>query len=1075
MLKLPLALVTVQDISTSILAADSADNASYLLNKAVIESTNETLMTAAGALSCNASLAVFGWGILMQTIRGHAEESKESREVRQSQRAVDSFDALQHSDNDSNEGSSGRRRPSPNSRSSTSSDTSQQTTYLESVLDIISRTPIDEDPITFLARVSVDQLHVFDSITRLSVNFCTLFGWENSGAPGLKIRLLLLELIRASLEWLDYQPDIVQATLATLHSSDDYWNDLACTPAFGHGSPCTVFQEDQFLMQRIFEVARSRYPYESLPFLKLCRTLASCRSSLDYSPTSEPLQGRLSRVETFTCLLPEESVSYRLHGDADSIHLELTSRLSMFNDQTTKLPKYLYPGRNFQRSTNLTRFDPFELGEGTTGRPLTEGRPHIVLWRHEYSALRYIGKTLQRAVQDDALRDLQGADGTREIVTEIIGLITAMLGSVPYSQIHDWRRDFAKEMANSLLDEISGELGGHEDIVSLTFSIFEAELYCSRSAPNDTESIQLLLHCIHFTYALLALLPGRVWPFLSRSGLLGLDGSESRLAAIVAMSEITTGNYEFLIGCIRLYEALLEDALDHIVSRKEYQSAPTRYTSTNTDNLVTGITEVTMKKIIHGFERLMIDVLDSCRNWRFEFIEQRMEINTRICSIFDKTLSYCFSVDDNLDISHKLTSFLAPAADYLLDVFISREANDLPVQPLLNILLEALSNSDNIMIANRFYRAQSMQTEAAIHFITTLVRVSKYHDMSSSMLEKQLFRATPVLARLYAADDNIKLPIVELLESLVKHASSSSEHNYSLLGHMGQGTAKRFLDMLSVLDQPLENVNLSTYIWRLLAVVVGHRQQWLAIYLLTGNTPRNSLQDRERASVTSAHHVRPMLKIAIERISDINRILSKEAISILEFLTQAADFWPWVVDEMLKDNNLISVFTGFLSSLCPLIPSDGQKAHEAYANKLQMASQIVGICAIGVHHSSEAGDITFANKLRPSLTYLVDNGVAIPSYNVSLHSNLRINFESRFAGFNLIHFKHTSLKRSSLGKDFYYDMEMAEKVLAYDSAWTGRGDGGFREEFQRANVNMSIVEGQMVGISELECCGTSCI
>ncbi|MCJ1389864.1 hypothetical protein MMC18_002721 [Xylographa bjoerkii] len=1062
MLKLPLALVTIQDISISTSAANSADSAPYIFNEAVVDFANEVLMNAAGAMSYNASLAIFAWGILMQSVRGYAEESKESREIRQSQRAVDSFDASQHSDNDSNEGSYGQRRPSPHRRSSTGSDSSQQITYLEDVLDIIKQAPFDEDPITFLARVSVDQLHVFDMIASLSVNFCTPFGSENFGAPGLRMRLLLLDLIRASLEWLDYQPDIVHATLATLQSSNIYWNDIACTPAFDHAAPITVFQEDQFLMQRIFEVARSRYPYESLPFLKICRTLASCPSSLDLSVGSEPLQQRLNRMETFTCLLHEDSASYRLHGDADSIYLELTSRLSMFDDaRVTMRSKYMIPSRNLHTGTTSTSSNAFELGEGTTGRPLTVGRPHVVLWRHDYSALRYIGRILQRAVQDDALQDHQGAESTREIVTEVVGLITTMLASVSYCQIHGWRLDYAREMARSLLDETSDGLGSQDDIVSLIFSIFEAELHHNRSVSKDAGSNQLLLYCTQFTHALLALLPGRVWPFLSRSGLLGLDGSESRLAAVVAMNEITSANYEFLIACIHLYEALVEDALSHVVSRKETQRAPTRYATTGQDSLGTGITEVTMKKIVHGFERLMIDVLDTCRNWRFEIPEQRMEINTRICLLFDKTLSFCFRIDDNPDVSQKLTGFLAPAAEYLLDVFLPKTANDLSIQPLLNILLEALSNSNNIMIADRFYRMQVTQTEAAVRFITTLVRVNQYLKMPSSRLEGQIFKATPVLARLYASDAGIKLPIVELLEALVKHAGDSEEQNPSLLGHMGQGTAKRFLDILSVLDQPLDNANLSVCIWRLLSAVVGHRQQWLAIYLLTGSTPRDSLKDKEQGSMFGMHHVRPMLRIAMERFSDFDRLCSEEAVSILEFLAQGANFWPWVVGEILKNNDLIKVFTDYLNNLRPLSANSDLKLLEAHPNKLQMASQIASICAMGIHHSSEIGDTTFANKLRPNLSYLMDYGVSVPAYNISLHSNLRRNFKLKFTSCSLLNFKRTTLSRSSLGKDFYYDVPTAEKVLAYDSSWGGRDAGGFREEFERANVNLSIVEGQV--------------
>ena len=1068
MLKLPLALETIQEISISTSVANSADSAPYLLNEAAIDFTNGVLTNAAGTMSYNAGLAVFAWGILMQTVRGHAEESKESREISQSQRAVDSFDASKHSDNDSNDGFSGHRLSSSHRLSSTGSDSSQQITYLEDVLDIIKQAPVDEDPITFLARVAVDQLHVFDMIASLSVEFCTSFGSENFGGLGRRMRLLLLDLVRASLEWLDYQPDIVHATLATLQGSDDYWDNLACSPSLDDDAPVTVFQEDRFLMHRLFEVARSRYPYESLPFLRICKTLATSRSPLDVCVGSEPLQPKLARMETFTCLLLEDSASYRLIGDADSIYLELTSRLSMFVDlQDPKRQKYLMPSHNLSMSTNSASSESFELPEGTTGRTLTEGRPHVVLWRHEYSALRYIGRILQRAVQDDALQDYQGTESKREIVTEIVGLITVLLASVSYAQIHDWRLDDAQKTARSLLDETSAGLEAQDDIVSLIFAIFEAELHHNRAGSIDSGSNQLLIQCIQFTHALLAVLPGRVWPFLSRSGLLGLDGTESRLAAVVAMTEMSSANYNFLIGSIRLYEALVEDVLKHVVSRKEYQGRTTRYATSEQDSKGTGTTEVTMKKIIHGFERLMIDVLESCRSWKFELPEQRMEINTRICLLFEKTLSICFTIDDNLDISRKLTSVLAPAADHLLDVFLSKTANDLPIQPLLNILLEALSRPSNIITANKFYQKRVAQTEAAISFITTLVRVSQYLSVPSSRLEKQIFDATPVLVRIYAADAGLKMSVVELLEAVVKYAGRFEEQNPSLLAHIGQNTAKRFLGMLSVLDQPLDNINLSICVWRLLSAIVGHRQQWLAIYLLTGSTPRDSLKDKERAEISNMHHAHSMLRIAIDRFSNFNTLLPEEGVSILEFLAQAADFWPWVVGEILKNGILVKKFTEFLGNLHPLPAGGDSKVLEAHSNRLQMASQIASICAMGVHHSSEVGDTTFTSKLRPNLIYLIENGVAVPSYNISLHSNLRRNFESRFTSCSLMNFKRTTLSRSSLGKEFYYDLVVAEKMLAYDPSWAGRGDSGFREEFVRANVNLSVVEAQVVGIFKL--------
>jgi nuclear pore complex protein Nup188 len=127
-----------------------------------------------------------------------------------------------------------------------------------------------------------------------------------------------------------------------------------------------------------------------------------------------------------------------------------------------------------------------------------------------------------------------------------------------------------------------------------------------------------------------------------------------------------------------------------------------------------------------------------------------------------------------------------------------------------------------------------------------------------------------------------------------------------------------------------------------------------------------------------------------------------------------------------------------------------------------MASLIVDICAMSVRHHSQAGDNSFTKKLSPHLSYLMENGVSAPSYNVSLHNNLRKNIEAKFPSCSLSKFKHTSLKRHPLGRTFYYDIEVAGKVLGFDPSWVGKGGQGFAEEVARANVNLSLVQAQVV-------------
>lgn len=1018
-------------------------------------------MEAAAASSCNASLAILAWAVILQDLRDYAEASKEVREVSQSERAADSFGASRGSVNDRSESPPAQRRPSPHRRSSFGSDSSQQVTYLEDVLEIIKRTPVDDDPILWMARTAISEANVFEVIASLAINFCTPFGSEHSGRPGRTMRLLLLDLVRPASEWVDYGPEIVEASLAILQGSETYWDILKQVPSPGDAEPVAVFLDDQYLMNNIFDAALTRFPYEAIPFLRLCRILATIRS-VDRGPNMSILPV-LSNMKSFTCALPDNCASYQV-VESDVAYLELTSELDMFvNWQVTTRPKSINPSaRDLVRSRVSGRF---KLPEGTLGREISSSKPLIVLWRHEYSAFHYIGRALQHAMKGNEVKPKLGSGSTREIVSEIVGCLTSILASVPYGEMHSWQLSEARDMARFVLEEASDGLDGNEDVISVIFTIFEAELYRSRSSNREEESNQLLVQCIQFTHALLSVLPGRVWPFLGRSGLLGLEGSESRLAAVVATSEMTSGNYDFLLGCVRLVDALIEDALTHAVSRKQTHQISARFDASGSDVLGTGVTDVTMQKILHGFVRLMIDVFQSCRSWKFVSLLQRLEINTRICSLFDQILYTCFGIDDNLDISRKLVNFLAPAANYLLDVFLSTKATELPIQPLLQILLDGLATPSSTL-SQKGPEFWKLQTESAMKLVTTLVRVSNYLGLNTR-IEEQLFKASAILARLYAAHNSYKPLVVELLEVLIVSAGASTKQIPSILGHMGQGIARRFVDMLATLDQPLDDRHQFTNIWKLLSAVVSQRQQWFAIYILTGSTPRDNLKNKDDANDSTSHHVRSMLGIAVNRLSDAHRLDTDEAISMLEFLALATDYWPWVAAEILKNTKLTKKLLKNLDHLKSLSNGNSVQAANIDMCQVQMVSLIVDICAIAVRHSTQTGDNSFAKELQPHLTYLMQTGVAIPAYNVSLHNNLSKNVEAKFPGCHLSHFKRTSLSRPSLGRGFYYDLELAGKMLSYDSSWVGKGDQGFAEEFARANVNLSLVEAQVVSLETL--------
>ena len=1054
-LKIPIALEKLEEISSlPVSVVDSARGSHYLLQEDCILQVTDILVDAAKIGSCNASPAVFAWGIILQTLRDYAGKSKEVRELRQSQRAANAYGPTL-SEAESREGLTGATVPSAHRRSSAGSDTSQQPTYLEEIQETLDRMPLNEDPIALLAKCAVDYTHVFDIITNLATDFCTQYGSEYHGKAGTKMRLILLDLIRAAAEYIEYGPEIVSATLAILTGSGRYWDNLESPQQACDSQPTTVFLNDTFLMERLFDAALSRFPYEILPFLKLCRALATSKSTLDEGKLA--IKSILENITSFTSTLGNADYIDRLDMD-NSPYIELNNCIEIFSHRLVhSMDNTRRQNTQTSASTKLPASSSnFQLPAQTAGRVLSNGEPVVVIWHYEYSGLKYMGKFLQQAVDNKDMYYSDTAPETTPVVIEVIGILTTLLATANDDETtgQTWL-----EAAQEILEEASDGLDRNQDVVSIILAIFEDELYRVQSTASAATSIELLIQCIEFTHALLIVVPGRVWPFLARSGFISLDGKESRLSAVVSSFEVTSGRYGFLQGCIRVFNALIDDVLKHAVSRKTKTKALARFEEQ--DTVKAGISDSVIKKILRSFGQIIVDVFETSQSWRFVNPEEYAQISTGVCSVLNKILTSCFEADDNPDLAGKLTGLLAPTTTYLLETFFSKENNDLPVQPLLHIFLEGMAAQES-SLPTRFTENCILRTIAALKLSNTLVRLKRYLGFPPTHLEGILFRSMPVLVKLYAIHENYKLPVIELLHTLVNSIGGQEAQPPSILGCLGQDIAKQFLKMLSTLDQPLNDEQLAIAIWKFLAAVVSQRQQWFSIYLLRGSTPREALRDNDKCSKPKPQDTRSMLNIALRRLSHLERLRPEEAGSILEFLALAADFWPWVLTELDKDHDLLTVLMDQLPQAGTAPSNDTSTAFFKDPHHILITSHIISIFALYTHACYDKGDVTFAKQLAPRLGYLIRFAVDAPSYNASLHGNLRKNFELKFPGCSLSNFKKTPFSPSKLGDSYYYDTEKASLLLGFDPAWAKKGKHSFAEEFSRANINMSVVEAQVV-------------
>ncbi|KAL3467967.1 nucleoporin subcomplex protein binding to Pom34-domain-containing protein [Aspergillus heterothallicus] len=1012
LLKLPLSIPAIIGKNQG---KDASAKAPYYLSKDDIGQINE-FFTTAGIESKIASPAAFSWGLVLHTMGELAQNDKETRELEQFHSAVDSFQ--------SNTPHVAAGRPA-------------EISLYEELLELAS-TPRHtvEDSISLLTSDAVKNI-VFDTIVSLARNIGPTSAIDDLVTNRL-VRTSLLDLIRSAIIYLDYSDEIITSVLAILTGPplDSLW-PLDTSPV-STSDPRTIFIQDDALMSNIFRVARSRFPYETVPFLKLCRALLNSETIND-----EGLPGILSELEnmdSFTQVVPDHFQGYEtIREDEDANFVSLIQPLPMIDSTPRRQTQTQQTSSNTLIVTGSS-----QLPSTTVGQVVSESRPAVVMWQYQYSCLSYLGSWLEEWNENGGFSEDFGDD----CVAETIWLFADLIFATKRSQKrHD--DDFA---AKRILEMASDGLSRQTDIVSLIFNIFERNLQDVSARAGSEGIVDSTIACLHFIRALISVLPNRVWPLLSRSSLLGTDGKGGMMTAIISATEVTSGDYPFLMASVRLFEAVTEDAISRAVLRR----CPHGKAGIVSD-WTSGVPSHIMRNILLNLVRTMIEVYNSNGNWRFNTPERKFEINTAIAKTLERILYYTFGTNDTeIDrLDSKLTGIFSSSAAYILDALRPQSVADLPFNPILRLIIDGLKTPPTLLF--RFLTLVEKQVVSALELSSRLLQAAQISKQPPSLLEDQLWKATPVLVKLYALHDPYQIPTLSLLNTLVTGAALDiSKEPPSLVGHLGAESACLFLDVLSRLDKPLNNSHLQLAVWHLLSNLVSKRQQWLAVYILTGSSPRQSLKKAD-AKNSSALRGTPFLQMALNQLSSIDQIPPEVSLSLLVFVSSAQEHWPWATPELRKHANFFNRLVNYVSKLdLSSLPSVDQ----IFATRL--AAVIADLCAVYLHSAKESQDRDFYKTLFPLVDWYAKDAVEVSGYNASLHANLKKNFETRYPGCKLDDFKRTSLCTRSLGPKYYYDVCLGEKLLSYDFAWAGKSrNRGFAAEFERANLNLSLVEAQV--------------
>ncbi|KAH8722577.1 nucleoporin subcomplex protein binding to Pom34-domain-containing protein [Phaeosphaeriaceae sp. PMI808] len=904
---------------------------------------------------------------------------------------------------------------------------------------------------------------VLGIINQLIETALPAFGTQVDQVSRDRIRLLFLQLLRAALgsNIVSYSPDLIVTTY-TILSGDRAFRTWVDEDTFRQADPVvSYFLEDEYILRPLLlNEARLRYPYEITPFLKFCSAVARGDNATQNGVPS--FVDKLINSTQLMQRLPGDFRDYALTREEENANwVELTSPLLLFSSgevSSFRGQRRLLSSAAIGPATGL-----LEIPAGTEGIIVDESsQPYVAVWRFQHSTLTYLVQLLSTyPVGSNRIELTTQEPAARESVLEVVGLFADL--------IHSSLQCSDGVCSAELLEALSINVDGGQDTVSVILAIFEEELLRLCENPSNEASLELLVNCTHFLEALATVAPQRVWPWLARSRLLEGDGNGGSLAAILIGTEMVLGRYDFLIGCIRLYKALVTDAVDRFVARKNPSKALSRFNATAP--VESGTSDKIMSTILFTFGRTLASIYESSLSWKYSRPEHRPEINIAICDVFTKILRLAYGVDDALKLSTKLTRLVAPIAEYITQLYLTKSENEMPTNPILASLVIGVGPDDDTLFTSSgtLWRRQ---TQTTLTFAYVLVRVAILLDRPWTHLEQQLFKATPLLARLYGSSDKWKSQVVLLLETLVRgavrvtnvgdtemetNATIEQQEPPSLLGHLGPTTAKNFLST----RHPNKCLELVVYSRNLQATMV------LAVFAYRKH-PRESMRTKSDSAPRSRNEA--LLTRALDALTNLSlpdrnttQLPWELYTSMLEFVSSAQNNWSWAMGDLRKHKDFIKKLLGFLNWMAKQpksLKTNAEQLERSYQNKF--AALACEVIAMYLHSARQVGDITVLKDVVPSLGYLQDHALELPSYNDSLHGNLKQHIEKHFPGVTLANLKRTTLYPESFGRNFFYDINLANRLLSFDSKWTGPREGtGFANDVEKANFNLGLVESQV--------------
>ncbi|KAF7562690.1 hypothetical protein G7046_g1426 [Stylonectria norvegica] len=996
----------------------------YLLSSDVLEQVHKSVIQAASSDCETATPVIFAWTLLLHRMNVSYQSRSEKRDNLLQQNARETFET------------GGVIRPVAR-RNSAGSIFSIESSKFDGFLEnsTISK---DLQVVEQLASTATAHGRLFDVISNMAIGLGP--SDEGSMTPLLssRIRSVFLELLKVSYPIVGYQSEPVSALSSVLSAGRSYWDISSQENLSNTQDILSTMIHDRYALEFYFQQALDRYPYEFLPFITMCRTLASA-TSLYNDDQSEMILDLLRNTPTLTFTLPESFQDYELVQEDEN-----TNSFCLLGDIPLISLSSSWRGRYIED-------DAYRIPVGTIGRFVTDsGR--VALMEYPHSTISMLGRRLEINLKKEGYRCEIGMLQPDE-TAEVISLLATLVRVEFLKATKQGSNESLVQDSSDILHEASRHISGGRDIVTVVCETMDYFMQFDLASTEDAV-ISVLNSCIQFLDAILPIHPSRVWSYLARCELLNSESRAGKLTKIIGSLDLVLERFEFLTSSLRLFSNLIDTAMSSSVQRRTGNISASRQKAESNPWL--GTADKVLSKVSFSIAQAGVDIFENTPTWRFSSDASRTLLLRDVVDVLQKVVLYSYSMGDS-GSPENLTSCLRPAALYVMDCFMSPATGSLRFQPLLSSFVSAFTSSEGTLYPRRRQMVQKQLT-TVLEFSATMLRVANYLDQSSSIIETYLFKSSTLLARLCAVSDYFRGPAMWLLESLVVNAGKSTGEPPSLLGYLGPQISKSFLQVLSTLGKPFVLTLDVKTTWRFFSAILRNRQQWMSNCLLTGQTPREAMKKDKKKNEVSADSV---FATALTKLKTLKDLEAGEALVILDFVASAQNYWPWTVFTLQKDTTYLNGLREYVRSLqTSSLTAKSDAVRAGYEARL--AAYVAETFAMQLYHSRHLGNSgALAKSLVGDLDYYLRDGVEVAGYNKSLHTNFAKNFSNKYPGCPVDDFKRTPLEPRELGKSYYYDLERADGMLRFDPGWRGRKANGFKTEMELANANLSLVDAQI--------------